>query len=627
MVLISFISYLPATKCGYVWDDDCYVYNNSTIRSLEGLRQIWFHIGATFQYYPLVHTTYWVEYHLWDLNPAGYHVTNIVLHAISVVLLWRVLLLLNIPGAFIAAAIFAIHPVQVESVAWITERKNVLAGLCYLGAALAYLRYEGGQKIQTKCNFSKGFYVISLLLFLLALFSKTVTCTLPAVLLMVLWWKHGRISHKEVWPLLPFFVLGVMLGLVTIWMEKHVVGATGKEWELSFVERILLAGRALCFYVWKLSWPRELTFIYPLWNINSAIWQQYLYPLAVICVVILFWHARRKIGFGPAIACMFFIITLFPALGFFSVYPMQYSYVADHFQYLAMIGPVSLVASAAAATVNRLAGIFKSTGMIVAFCALAILATLTWRQTYIYKDLKTLWGDTLAKNPDCWMAYNNLGVILQTEGKSDEALIHFRQSVELKHSEPFHNFNLGLALYHQGKYDDAIKYLNKALEVSPHWPKAHYSLGLVYAAQGKYELAIENYIEALRFKPHYTDALKKLAIALEKQGNIEQAAEQWNNVLSIEPCDPGAHYNLGLLMAQCGKYDDAIKYFIEALRLKPDWPEAYYCLGLVYHRQSKYDLAIQNYREALRIKPDFLEARKNLDIVLSEQGKTNEVIK
>ncbi len=251
---------------GFIWDDDDYVQDNPTLRSLAGLGQIWFQPGATRQYYPLVHTTYWLEYRLWGLDPTGYHVVNVILHALSAVVVWRILSRLQVPGAWAAAALFALHPVHVESVAWITERKNALSGAFYLSAAWAYLRYEAARRPR--------WYGAALVLFAAALLSKTVTCTLPAALLLVLWWKGQTPMRRPAVALGPFFVLAVAMSAVTVWMERHSVGAWGPEWDLSLVERGLIAGRALWFYAAKLLVPLDLAFIYLRWAIDAtAIWQ------------------------------------------------------------------------------------------------------------------------------------------------------------------------------------------------------------------------------------------------------------------------------------------------------------------------------------------------------------------
>ncbi len=352
LVALVILAYSRTPFLGFIWDDDFYVIYNSTLRTLGGLWRIWTELGATPQYYPLVHTTYWVEYHLWGLNAAGYHIVNGLVHAAGVILLWRILVQLGIPGAWLGAALFAIHPVQVESVAWVTERKNVLSGLFYFLSALLYLRWLSAtdvEETQSKNGRRNFLYALSLGTFVLALLSKTVACTLPVALLIVQWWKNqGRLRWKDFARLGPFFILGGALAMVTAWMERHHVGAGnqggGEVWALTFADRILIAGRALCFYAYKLLWPAKLTFIYPKWLINSAVIEQWIFPAAIGIVLLLLWAVRRKIGRGPLVAAFFFIVTLSPALGFVDVFPFRYSYVADHFQYMACAGLLVLAA-------------------------------------------------------------------------------------------------------------------------------------------------------------------------------------------------------------------------------------------------------------------------------------------
>ena len=247
LFLLVCLAYLPALRDGFIWDDDSYVTGNPTLRNLHGLYRIWFELGAVPQYYPLVHTTFWLEYHLWGLHPPGYHLINILLHAAAAVLLWQVLRGLQLPGAWLAAALFALHPIEVESVSWITERKNVLSAVFYFAAVLAYLRFAAWAVPEGANRRRWRWYFLALLLFLAALLSKTVTCSLPAALLLVCWWKQGRVRWADVYPLLPFFVVGMGLGLLTAGMEKYHVGAQGADWSLSFADRCLIAGRALWF--------------------------------------------------------------------------------------------------------------------------------------------------------------------------------------------------------------------------------------------------------------------------------------------------------------------------------------------------------------------------------------------
>ena len=338
LVAATFLAYRPAWNGQPVWDDDAHM-TKPELRSAAGLCRIWTQLGATQQYYPLVHTVFWLEHRLFGNATPGYHLLNILLHFFSALLLVTILRRLGIPGkaAWLAGGIFALHPVMVESVAWITELKNTLSGVFSLGAALAYLKFDSER--------DKKHYAIALLFFLFGLLSKSVIVTLPAALLVVFWWKRGRIGWKrDVAPLLPFFAIGIISGVFTAWVERRYFGAEGSDFNLAFIDRCLIAGRAVWFYLYKLLWPANLIFIYPRWHIDAtAVWQ-YLFPAAFLLAAVLFWRLRSR-SRTPLAVLLYFTITLFPALGFFNVYPFRYSFVADHFQYLACIGPIAAAAA------------------------------------------------------------------------------------------------------------------------------------------------------------------------------------------------------------------------------------------------------------------------------------------
>jgi hypothetical protein len=401
LVLIVIVAHAVSLRAGFIWDDDDYVTENRTLDEPGGLGRIWFELGATPQYYPLVHTTFWVEHRLWGERALGYHVVNVLLACRQ-----RALVVLDPGGPRRSRRVAGRRAVRrasrhAESVAWITERKNVLSGLFYLGAMLAWLRFDSEEGDR------KRSYSLSLLLFVCALLSKTITATLPAAFLIIVWWRRGRIGMRDVVPTLPFFALGAVAGVLTSWMERFYVGAIGGDWMLSFAERFQVAGRAVWFYLGKLVWPHPLMFIYPRWH--PGLWgvSGWAWLVAAICLLAVLWSLRSRIGRGPLAAALFFGVTLGPALGFVNFYPMRFSYVADHFQYLASIGPLVLVAAVVAG---------KKWAPAVASAALIVLALLTWRQEAIYKDEVTLWRATLATNPNVFIAQNNLGGLLLTEG-------------------------------------------------------------------------------------------------------------------------------------------------------------------------------------------------------------------
>ncbi len=524
LIVVTMIAYLPALRAGFIWDDDDYVTKNQTLRDLAGLRDIWFKVGAVPQYYPLVHTTFWLEYHMWGLNPFGYHFLNVMLHALAAVLLWRALNRLEVPGAWLGAAVFALHPVAVESVAWITERKNVLSAVFYFAAALTYLRFTQLKDAGASENRPWYFYSGALLLFMAALLSKTVTASLPAALLLIRWWKKGRLPWNDFVPLLPCFILSSAFGWITAWMEKYQVGAEGTDWSLAFSQRFLLAGRALWFYIGKLAWPSRLTFIYPHWELNPKEWWQSLFLLAAIAVVAGLWLGRRWIGRAPVVAVLFFGGTLFPALGFVNVYPFRYSYVADHFQYLASVGLIAL----AVAGLSQLPRAFW-------IGLLGLLTFLTWQQTQIYRDLQTLWRDTLAKNPQCWMAHNNLGNALLKIGKVDEAIAEYQSGIKIQPGLARSHDNLGLAFLQKGELNQAISSFQRACEINPNYAEARDDLGNAFLLKNEVDEAIVHYEKALEINPDYAEADYNLGVALRQKGRIDEAVAHYQKALQLKP--------------------------------------------------------------------------------------------
>jgi len=658
ILALTLSSYLPAIHGGFIWDDDDYVTQNAALRDLQGLGQIWSRPGSVAQYYPLTYTTFWVDYHLWGLRPLPYHVENVVLHAISAIILWRLLAGLAVPGAWLAAALFALHPVQVESVAWITERKNVLAGVFYVGAGYAYLSGAGLLGGDRTGAARPAWSAVSLLLFLCALLSKTVTCSLPAVLLLIIWWKREGDVRRHARALAPFFVVGMVSAAMTVWMERYNVQAVGKEWGLSPPARCLLAGRALCFYAGKLFWPSRLAFIYPRWQINTSDWQQYLYPIAAVAVMVALWLARRRIGKGPLVAALCFAGALFPALGFFNTYPMRYSYVADHFQYLAsifLIVPAAAVVSLAAERLFAQAKEFKAflPGMLLAICWM-----LTWRQGYVYTDLTTLWTDTLRKNPDCWLAHNNLGnefdragnyakawehyreaqrvepdfpetplnvgLLLIKEGRPGEAIGYFQRTLELRPRDVRGHYNMGVALVQSGRIAEGISHLRTALEIDPGSADTHHSLGAGLMLQGELPEATQHLQEAVRLNPRFHQAQANLGQALLRQGDIAQAIVHLKTALELQPDFAMAHRYLAEALAADGETDEAVRHYRQALHLNPGQSEIRFGLAKALADAGRLEDAVGEYERILRTRPNNAAAHFGLGEVLQRQGKLQE---
>ena len=424
LVVVVLLVYQPAWQGGLIWDDDAHV-TRPDLRSWQGLCRIWFDVrGGTMQYYPLLHSAFWIEHKLWGDATLGYHLVNILLHAAAAIMVALILRRLAVPGAYLAAAIFALHPVHVESVAWITEQKNTLSAVFYLGAMLAYLRFDQSRKT--------SWYLGALGLFVLGVLSKTVIATLPGALLVIFWWQRGQLSwKKDVLPLAPFFLLGAGAGMITAWWELKVNGASARISSSRAIERFLIAGRAVWFHLWKLCWPTNLTFIYPRWRIDSGVWWQYLFPLGLTALAAGLWSIRRRTR-APLAALLFFGGTLFPVLGFFDLYTFRFSLIANHYQYLASLGIITLAAAGAALLSSRWRPWGRPAGYLLCATLLATLAGLTWRQSRMYTDAETLYRTTLDANPDCWLAHNNLANVLAGCGRVEEAIAHYQKAMELR---------------------------------------------------------------------------------------------------------------------------------------------------------------------------------------------------
>jgi tetratricopeptide (TPR) repeat protein len=523
-----FAIYMPAWHGGFIWDDDAHL-TRPDLRSWSGLGRIWAEPGATQQYYPVLHSVFWVQHRLFGDQPAGYHLVNLGLHSVNAVLVALLLLRCRMRGAWLAAGIFAVHPVMVESAAWISELKNTLSGAFYFGAALAYLRFDTERRAR--------WYWLAMTLFVLALGSKTVTATLPGALLVVIWWQRAKLSWlRDVWPLVPFFAVGGVAGLFTAWVEVQLIGAVGTAYALDAIERVLLAGRIICFYIGKLAWPAELSFNYPRWIVSRAEPWQYLFPTVVIAVIAIAWLLRHRLR-GPFAAALVFVGTLFPVLGFFNVYPFQFSYVADHFAYLASIGVIAPLAFALVWFAGRVG--WRST-WAAGLALLVALSVMSHVQSRTYHNAETLYRATLERNPGCWMAHVNLGKVLFEAGRHAEAVESFSAAVLANSDDPQAHYGLGCALAVQGRTPEAVAEFEHALQLQPGYAKAHHNLGTAFEEMGRMKDAEKHFRAALRLMPEFSESRRSLAFVYLETGRDEEAARQFAELLRVKPRDPQA---------------------------------------------------------------------------------------
>jgi tetratricopeptide (TPR) repeat protein len=617
IALLTIVVYLPALNGGVLWDDSAHL-TRPELQSWDGLARIWTDPLATQQYYPLLHSAFWFEHKLWGDAVQGYHLINVVWHLLSVLLAYAVLKKLKIPGALLAVAIFALHPVMVESVAWIAEQKNTLSAVFYLSAMLAYLDFDQSRR--------RSQYCVALGLFVLGLLTKTVTASLPAALLVIFWWQRGPLSWKrDVSPLVPFFLFGALAGLVTAWIERTLIGAQGAEFQMTLIERGLLAGRVIWFYLSKLFWPANLMFVYPRWHIERTVWWQWLFPVAAIGATVALAAIRRK-SRGPLAAWLLFVGTLFPALGFLNVYPFIFSFVADHFQYLASLGIFALVAAAISRGVSRLPWSARVVGDSLCVILVGTLAMLSWRQSSMYANSFTLYRTTIERNPDCWMAHFHLGARLDANGKRNEAIEHYQEALRIRPNYAEADNNLGLALVQLGRNAEAIEHFEHALQVSPDFDEPYNNLGLALSNAGRQGEAIEVYKLALEKRPEDPVALNNLGIALAMASRPAEAIEPLERAVRKNPDYAEAHNSLGIALARCGETQRAIEHFLQAIRLNPSYANAHRNLGGVLAGAGDVAGATSHLEEALRLQPDLFQGYIVLAGVFNSQNHPTEAI-
>jgi Tfp pilus assembly protein PilF len=565
LVLVTFAAYQPVWRAGFIWDDNDHLTANPAVAASNGLRMIWSSLAVS-RYYPLTLTSFWIQRRLWGLNPLPYHLVNVALHATNGILIFFLLRRLRARAAWLAATLWALHPVNVESVAWITELKNTQSGLFFFLSVWCFLRSEAGAA-------RRRWYGLALLCGLAALLSKPSTVVLPLALLLCVWWERGSWRRADILRIAPFFILALGMSALTVVEQRgHIQKAGTAEWNLGMAERLVMAGKAVWFYASKSLWPARLTFVYPRWKLDAGSVSDWL-PLAGLVVggALLWLWRRQSWARAGWFGCGFFVLSLLPVLGFFDVFYFRYSYVADHFQYLACIGLISLAVSTGTAICERAGQRGRDWGMLAAAIVMLTLGLSTWGQARIYQDSETLWGDTLAKNPQCWMAHNNLGTVFLREGKVSGAIAHFDQALEIKPDDAEAHTNLGIALYQTGKREEAMEHFQQALRINPNKAEAHGNLGIALAQTGKIEEAIAHYERALRIKPDIVEVYSNLGNALARVGRLPEAIVQYEQALRIKPDIAEVHYNLGNALARVGRVPEAIVQYEQALRIRPDF--------------------------------------------------------
>ena len=616
--------YWPVLHGGWLWDDDSAITDNPMMRSPTGLWSIWFEPGRQIDYYPIKSSVQWIQWHLWGMDTFGYHLTNVVLHMISSLLVWRLLSKLGLRLAWLGGLIFAVHPVQVESVAWISELKNTLSLPPFLLAMCAWIDYDDRRKAKD--------YFLAIVLFLVAMLCKLSVVLFPLVILLYAWWRRGRIRWNTLKISLPFFGAALLLGLVTIgsgiWEQRFIhvdpsatpVGGT--------VARVIAAGLSLAFYFSKSFLPVGLLPIYPKWPIDPSSPVQLL-PWLVLGVAIYWcWTQRHTWGRHALLGLGFFLINLAPCPGLIPdpTTSMAFTWAADHFLYLPIIGLIGLVVAALGRMETELPALFRPCGIGLALAVAALLAWQSRGYAKLFINSETLWTYELESNPESYMAQNNLGYVLLQTGRVSEALEHFEQAVRLKPGYAEAHNNLGDALQQTGRTPEARDEFEQAVQLKPGYAEAHNNLGNILLQAGRLPEAMDQFEQALRLKPAYAPAFNNLGLVLLQQEQAAEAITQFEQALQIQPDYALAHYNLGNALEQTGKSSEAMEQFEQALRLKPDFAEAHNNLGSALLQAGRLSEAIEQFEQAVRIEPDYADAHFNLGCTLQQAGRVSDAM-
>jgi tetratricopeptide (TPR) repeat protein len=621
LVLAVVAAYLKVWHAGFIWDDEMHLTQNPCIVGPLGLADIWTSRAA--RYFPLVLTTFWTEHAIWGLNPLPYHVVNVLLHAACALALWRLLRLLRVRGALLGSALWALHPVQVESVAWVTELKNTQSGLFYLLALLSFSKWAsaGG----TGAAGGSRPYALALLLAALAMASKSSTVVLPLVMGLCAWWITGRLTWRMAARLAPFLALSAAAGALSLWTQG-LEGANAPEWQRGLPERIAIAGYDVWFYLGKLAWPHPLVFIYPRWSVDPARVGAYFPTAAMGAVLVVLWLGRAGRLRPAFLAFAYFLIALAPVLGLLDQYFWRYSFVGDHFQYLASMGPLALVGAALGSGYGKLRSSTATARALACGALLCVLGVLTWRQCAIYHDADALWRATVARNPACWMAHNNLGSSYLEAGRPQEAAGEFRQAIDARPGDVEAHYNLGVALSRMGRLDEAIAEDRKALSLDSRFERAYNALGDALLQEGRVDESVAMFRQALEIKPGYAEAETNYGNAMLRAGRTAEAVAHYRRAIGIDPENAAALSNLGSALLSAGAEREAAGDFERALAVDPRFAMALVGLGNARLQEDRPDLAAALYLRALQALPGSAEANNNLGYALMQEGKVEAAV-
>ena len=578
LIVLAVMAVAPSLGGDFLWDDSYWLWSSQLTPHPDGIVRAWTE-GDRYDFLPLTSSAFWIEWRLFHHHATGYRIVNAVLHGLSAFFLWRLLRKLPLRGAFVAAALFACHPVAVASVAWITELKNTLSGVFFFASMLAYLHADESPR-------SRGI-ALAFLLFLAAVLAKASTVVLPAVLALLLLLKRRPLTRTDFLRLAPFFAVALVAALAASAIQsKRAIGIAEVHPE-GFAQRLAAAGAAIAFYLGKAISPFGLSVIYPRWEIVTSRWTTWVPLAATLLALAGIIAGLRQDRISPAARTMLrttaillgaYIVALIPVLGFVDLAWFRFSFVADHWQYLALPWALALAVDLVAHTFKQISSraALVRRPPVAALGAIAVMmfAFLSFERSRAFANEGALWSDTLARNPGAWAAHNSYGMWLAQQGRRDDARLHFEEASRLRPSYSYPIYNLALTYVEEGDFPRAKEYLHRALEIAPEYPDALASLGGLLIAEGDVEQGMQRLEQSLHLEERNAGAHCNLGIALIAMREPQRASQELERAQELDPTLVQAPYHLARARIQLGNLLGAREAMQRVLVLAPNHPDA-----------------------------------------------------
>ena len=652
MLILCLVVYYPLHAAGFIWDDGYWILNNPTLHHWRDLAVIWFNPMTFMQYYPLSVTAYFLQYQLWGTDALGYHVVSILLQVICALLLWRVLLRLRLRAAWLAAAIFAINPLVVESVAWVVEQKNLISGIWVLAAVWAWIRFTGLDRPDEVLESAEPvydwkFYGIAVLFYFLAVCAKTFVCALPAAILVLTWWKLGRVTRKHLLAGIPWFVITAGAAWMAAWRERYGAGAHGKAYHFSVFQHLVIAGKDIWFYVRMLFWPHPILMVYPRWHVHGFTTLDILYPITAALVAVVCFALRKRCGRGLFAAVAIYAIMISPSLGFVTFAGMTITFVADHYFYLGCISLIVLVTQAGAMALERLqspgqtgpmrstqpaaseaaiAGYKNTLAVGVAAVVLLVLGAVSYSQCLNYIPPIEIWVHELKYDKQCFKAYETLALHDKTHGHMKQEVANCHTALKLTSGkDPLANYLLG-SLYLEKLHDvkRAMRYLRASLMVDSYQAKAIVKLTYCYEQQGNWAMAVKDLRRGIGLMPGSSRLYLAYGLAQSHLGNTSLALKAYGDAIACNPHNVDARYNLAVLLDKSGHWRHAMTLYRQALELNPRLAQAHYFYGLDLLNHGRPNQAAEQFRTVIALSPNHKSVYKLLAQALKAAGHSQQ---